>query len=272
MAEQARAGYLLQTRVCFRRCVRGFINDRGWKNFISVVLIMLLVGVVVGDKMFVEYIPTQNGAFAMISACIWIGIFNSIRSVCRERDIVRREHRTGLNIWSYVTAHWLFEACLCAAEGLIVTLLVYVMNINRFMTEGIIGPPILDVYVTFFLALFSADVLGLLISSVVRSENTAMTVMPFALIVQLVMSGTIFDLHGITEAISKLTISKWGLDALCSCARVNQMLEAMLGIVEVLPERSPTPRNLLFLWALLLAFAVSYGVLAAVALLFVDER
>lgn len=45
-----------------------------------------------------------------------------------------------------------------------------------------------------------------------------MTVMPFVLIVQLVMSGAVFELSGVTELISKFTISRWGLDAIGSIA------------------------------------------------------
>ena len=96
--ENATAGFMRQVGVCFGRCKRAFVNDRGWKVFVSVVLITLLVGMVMGEYTFVGYEDTKNGAYALVCACIWIGIFNSVRSVCRERDIVRREHRTGLNV------------------------------------------------------------------------------------------------------------------------------------------------------------------------------
>ena len=91
-------------------------------------LIFSIIGLVMGDDTFVGYADTRNGAFALVCACIWIGIFNSIRTICRERDIVRLEHRTGLNLGSYILAHWLYEAMLCAAEALVVALLVAVMS------------------------------------------------------------------------------------------------------------------------------------------------
>ena len=199
--EESSAGFFRQVAVCFGRCKRSFINDHGWKSFISVILITVLIGMVMGKDMFVKYYDTRNGAFALVCACIWIGIFNSIRSICRERDIVRREHRTGLIIGSYVIAHWLYEALLCAVEAVIVTLIVRVMCFDHFIERGVLMEPTLEVLVTFFLIVFSSDALGLLISSVVRSENTAMTVMPFALIVQLVMSGSIFELAGIPNLV-----------------------------------------------------------------------
>ena len=30
------------------------------------------------------------GRFALISACIWVGIFNSIQNICKERAIIKR--------------------------------------------------------------------------------------------------------------------------------------------------------------------------------------
>lgn len=269
--EQLQAGPLRQTRVCFERCLRAFVNDRGWKTFLSVALITVLIGMVMGGDTFKGYAATRNGAFALVCACIWIGIFNSIRTICRERDILRREHRTGLNLWSYMAAHWIYEALLSMAEAVVVMLIVRVMCYDHFVTRGVLLPPTLEMGVTFFLIIFSADALGLLISSIVHSENTAMTVMPFALIVQLVMSGTIFELSGLPDAISNLTISRWGLDAICATAHVNEMLEVGMGYVEALPEQAASASNLLALWGLLAFFAAVYGVLAAAFLHLVDR-
>lgn len=265
-----RASFVQQTQVCFDRCVRGFKNDQGWKTFISSALITFLVGLVMSENTFVNYVDTKNGSFALVSACIWIGIFNSIRTVCRERDIVRREYRTGLNLRSYVVAHWLYEGCLCAAEALVVTVITRVMSFDHFIEEGVFLPPVLEMYVTFFLVTFSADALGLLVSSIVSSENTAMTVMPFVLIVQLVMSGAIFELDGVLKAISSVTISRWGLAAVCATAHANDMFDSYF--YGGLEEQASTVGNLLGLWLTLLAFAVIYAVLSIVALSFVDER
>lgn len=269
--DETRAGALTQTKVYLGRCWRGFVNDHGWKSFVSVALITIIIGLVMGDETFVGYADTKNGGFALVCACIWIGIFNSIRTVCRERDIVRRERRTGLLISSYILAHWLYEAVLCAAEALLVCVLVRVMSWDHFIEKAVFLPPMLELYVTFFLIVFSADALGLLISSVVADENTAMTVMPFALIIQLVMSGTIFELEGVASLISNLTISKWGLGAICASSRVNETLEVMVGYVEELPEYASTVANLLSLWGILLLFAVAYGVLSVIALQALDK-
>ena len=160
-------------KIYFRRNLRGFFNDKGWKLLISVVLITLLICSVTGEEMFRDYDQTRSGAFALVCACIWIGIFNSIRVICREREILKREHRTGLHMSSYVAARWLFEACLCAVEAVPVTVIVRIVNNGHFIRQGIILPPTLELFVSFFLITFSADALALVISAVVKDENTA---------------------------------------------------------------------------------------------------
>ncbi len=264
--EEKRAGFLKQIHIYYARCVRAFKNDGGWKSFISVAIIAVLVSMVTGSGMFQEYYATKNGAFALVCACIWIGIFNSIRTICREREIVKREHRTGLNLSSYILAHWLYEAVICTVDALIVLLIVRVANAGHFIQGGVFGLPTLEIYITFFLVTFSSDALGLLISSLVPNENSAMTVMPFALIVQLVMSGSIFPLQGLIKAVSTLTISRWGLDAICASARINEMSEVGAGVATAVSEMTASVGNLTYVWGLLLLFAIAYAIIAIAAL------
>ena len=262
---EKRASRIKQTAIYIKKYFRGFINDRGWKIFISVALITILICMVTGKELFVTGKETQSGAFALICACIWIGIFNSIRSICRERDIIKREHRTGLHMSSYVAAHWLCEGVLCLAEAVLVTLIVRVANNSHFIESGVMFWPTLELLITFFLTIFSSDALGLLISAIVKSENTAMTVMPFALIIQLIMSGMIFELEGLPKLISAATISRWGLAAVCSSADVNGMT------FFTVEDYISTPAHLSWLWLILLGFSVLYGCLAVISLEFIDN-
>ena len=255
-----------QTLIYTKKCFRIFKNEKGWKSFISAALITILISTVTGSAMFEEYQPTRNGSFALMSACIWIGIFNSIRSICRERDIIKREHRTGLHISAYVIAHWIYEACICFGEALITMVIVRAANFSHFPGSGIVMPAEIEMFITFFFIIFSADCLGLVISSIVKNENTAMTVMPFALIIQLIMCGMIFELEGIAKGISQLTISKWGLNALCAIADVNAMSPRA-----DMPDYDHVFSNLILCWGIMLIFAVAYGIISIISLEFIDN-
>ena len=98
---------------------RIFKNEKGWKVLVFALIISVLISAVLDKKIFVMDTSTWTGFFTVVSACIWIGIFNSIQSVCKERAIIKREHRTGLHISSYVCAHLIYQAVICLAEAVI---------------------------------------------------------------------------------------------------------------------------------------------------------
>lgn len=248
--------------------MRLFINEKGWKVFISSSIITVLICMVAGEKMFKEYYDTQNGAFALVCACIWIGIFNSIQSVCKERDIIKREHRSGMFISSYVNAHALFELFQSFIESLIVVIITMIFYSKNMPEYGVFMPIIIELTITFFIIIYSSDVLGLMISCIVKRPQTAMTIMPFILILQLLMSGMIFDLSGITEKISYLMISKYGLNAICISTNVNSMVP--FGI-ESNSEYAFTTRNIINMWILPIVFVVLYDMIGIISLSFVDK-
>ena len=55
-----------------------------------------------------------------------------------------------------------------------------------------------------------------------------MTVAPFILIVQLLFSGILFKLEGITDLISFATISRWSVEALGSIVHLNDLEYRMM--------------------------------------------
>lgn len=262
-----------QVGIYVGKCYRAFWNEKSWKTFISAAIITIIIASVTGENTFVTFRDTKNGAFALVCACIWIGLFNSIQSICKERAIIKREHRTGLHISSYVLAHMIYEMLLSFCEAIIVTLIIYIKNWGHTPEEPLIFLAGMELLVTFFLIIFTSDALGLAISSIVKTSNTAMTVMPFVLIIQLVMSGMIFELSGISEKISKFTISKWGLEAICSTANVNELkLDAFIVITEAMEkDYEHSSGHLLSIWMVLILFLILYGIISVIALKFVDK-
>ena len=217
-----RIGRIGQIKIYTGKCFRAFLNEKGWKTFISTLIIAIILSWVVGDDTFSINESTKTGIFAMICGCIWTGLFNSIRSVCRERDIIKREHRTGLHISSYILARMIFEAALCIAEGFIITS-VFALFRSLPSTGVIFGWTAFEFFVAFTLTTFCADALGVLVSCIVKNENAAMTVMPFVLIVQLVMADVMFVLPDNAKFLKELTVSKWGFVAICSSTDINEI-------------------------------------------------
>ncbi len=225
---------------------RIFVNEKNWKTILFAVVVALILSFVLQDSMFVTKESTRSGFFAIVSACIWIGIFNSIQEVCSERQVIKREHRTGLHITSYVAAHMIYQGVICLVQSLV--MVIFYGIFLRFPGQGLItGSFHVDFFISLFLILYAADMLGIAVSSMVKTTTAAMTVMPFLLIVQLIFSGSIFPITGQAKIISDLTISKWGQRVLCIEANLNElpsevldseleMLESIDGLQEILDE------------------------------------
>lgn len=256
-----------QSRIYFVKFMSLFMKTGGWKAFIFGGIISLIIAMVVGDDMFVLAVDTESGCFSLVSACIWIGIFNSIQSVCKERDIIKREHRSGMHISSYIIARAWYEFVICLVQAVIMLILCkffFDLPAEGPVTDNVM----LDMFITMFVILLSADYLGLAISSIVKTTMTAMTVMPFMLIVQLVFSGVLFKLSGKKEPIAKLTISKWGMEAFGSIANINSLPQNAKGFREAYEFTSEHVMNS---WLVIIIFAILYLAIAIISLEFVDK-
>lgn len=298
-----------QVLICLGKLFRMFIFQTDWKVLPMAAIIAGLVSFVVGANLFKTQEGTIMGTFALACICIWNGFFNSIQVVCRERPIVKREHRAGMHISAYITAHMIYQAFLCLCQT-VITIFVCNMAKVTFPTESLITPwPVVDIGISLFLITYCADIMALMISSIVHSTTTAMTIMPFMLIFQLVFSGGFFQLNGAAVKITDFTVSKWGLRALCSQGNYNskpmvtlwnavsklQDMEvgggkpiwefmvqadksglkdnilAWSGSQNQNPVYAFDPLNVLKCWGFLILFTVIYALIAVIFLEFIDR-
>ncbi len=291
------------------KLLRMFIYQSDWKVLPMAAVIAALVCYVVGANLFKTQEGTLLGCFAVSCICIWNGFFNSIQVICRERAIIKREHRSGLHISSYIAAHMVYQAILCLGQTLVTMQVFFLMNVKFPTISLVTGIPVVDIAITVFLTTYAADMLSLMISAFVHSTTTAMTVMPFLLIFQLVFSGGFFQLHGTALTFTNFTVAKWGLTALCAQADYNslpmvslwssiekmqnveiegqQPVKQFIAIVEEQDMKEQimlecaknnqnekyvaTQDNLLNCWGKLLLFIVLFSCLAVGALEYVDR-
>ncbi|MBO5495830.1 MAG: hypothetical protein J5967_00370, partial [Oscillospiraceae bacterium] len=80
---------------------------------------------------------------------------------------------------------------------------------------------ILDFGVSMFLITYASDMMALWISTLCRSTTTAMTIMPFVLIFQLVFSGGMLTLPAWSAPLTALTISGPGLEVIAAQGDTN---------------------------------------------------
>ncbi len=219
-------GRISQVGIYLGKQLRFFINQSDWKVLPMAAVIAGLVSMVIRRRFFVNMEGSLIGAFALACVALWNGCFNSIQTVCRERPIVKREHRSGMHISAYVAAHMIYQFLLCAAQTVLTMFVLRQLSvpIPRGYGSGIITPwMICDIGITMFLISYAADMLSLFLSSISRTTTGAMTLMPFILIFQLVFSGGIIPLPEWSRPISNFTISNYGIKALASQSGYNEL-------------------------------------------------
>ena len=212
---------------------RFFINESDWKVLPMAAVIAGLVGMVIRRRFFINMEGSLIGAFALTCMAIWNGCFNSIQVICRERDVIKREHRSGMHISSYIAAHMIYQALLCLLQTGITLYVMRAVGV-RYPTEGLITRFfIVEFSVSLFLITYAADMMSLWISALSRTTTAAMTIMPVVLIVQLVFSGGMMSLPERAEPITGVIISNYGLKLIATQANYNaQPLGSAWGTVE----------------------------------------
>lgn len=210
-----------QVWIYFGKLLRMFIYQSDWKVLPMAALIAGLVGMVIHRKMFINMEGTLMGAFALVCVCIWNGCFNSIQVICRERDVIKREHRSGMHISSYIFSHILYQLLLCILQTGITLYVTRLVGV-KYPKEGLFTPwMIVDLGITMLLITYASDMLSLWVSTLAKTTTTAMTIMPFVLIFQLVFSGGMLTLPQWTKPLTNFTISNPGLKAIAAQADTN---------------------------------------------------
>ena len=162
----------------------------------------------------------------MITACL-AGVFNAIREVVKERDIYTRERAAGLSPAAYLTAKVLVLGVIAVYQAVVMTVIGTLGQKLPVSGSFLTHYPLAELILATVLLEFASTCLGLLVSSLVSSSDLAMQVLIVPVMIQIVFSGAIFTLAGITLWLSWLVPGSWGMAALASTAQLNVTNEMM---------------------------------------------
>lgn len=214
-------GRISQIGIYFIKFLRMFVYQGDWIVLPMAALIGGLVGFVISSYFMVTMEGTMTGAFVLVCICVWNGSFNSIQVVCREREIVKREHRGGMHISSYIIAHMLYQLFLCLLQTIVTLGITYLVKM-KYPTQGLFTDWFfVDFGITILLITYAADMLSLWISTLARNTTIAMTIMPFVLVFQLIFSGGMIPLPVIAKPVTQFTVACPGFNAMASQADTN---------------------------------------------------
>ena len=270
-------GVIGQLLILTQRNFELFVN--GGIKLLSTFGFPVIIGFVIifvcGDGFFDTYESCKSGLFTMMSAAIYVGMFNSLTSVCGERQIIKHEYTTNMKLSSYILAMTFVQMVICLAQSAIFSAL-YTCFLD-LPKETLILPSVsLELWMTLFLVMLASDMMGITISSIVKSNEMANLVAPIVIIVQIVFSGALFKIDKAAGFIANFTVSKWGMEALGSIARLNDL---KLKIQESFPQvpheaedaYTATAEHLGQSWAILGLFVVVLAVFCMIWLRRVEQ-
>ncbi|MBP5552812.1 MAG: ABC transporter permease [Spirochaetales bacterium] len=206
---------------CLKRSSDRFFFDGKWRCLPIAVAITALVASIARNDFFQTMEGTIKGSLALTCIAIWNGCFNSILSVCEDRSIIASLRSDGLHISAYIISTLLTQVVLCLLETILVMYTCTLLKID-FPQKGLLFPSLIsEIGMTMFLITLAADLMSLCVSAIVRKPVNAMTIMPFLLVVQLVFSGTVINVAGWSNSISRFTISNYGVKCIASQSDYN---------------------------------------------------
>ncbi|MGN0379542.1 MAG: ABC transporter permease [Butyrivibrio sp.] len=258
-----------QWKLQTRQYIRILLTDK--KNLIVSLMFPVLAAIVTvwlaGKDVYVHYEGTKSACFCLVSSAIWGGLFNSIQAVVKERANIKREYINGLRIRCYTASRAVVQALLCVIQSAILTssfIWVKIFHDCTLPESGLIFNNVLiEYYISIFLLMYSADMMGLLISCIVKKTESANVMAPYILIVQLIFSGILFTMEGFAQNISYLMVSRWGMEALGSISRINDLkLKIQLTIPNVPHEAESmfeaSSGHLIRVWGIFVIFIMCF--------------
>ncbi|MEE1086123.1 MAG: FHA domain-containing protein [Schaedlerella sp.] len=213
-----------QYRILSQRYGELLLNDRPRLMVLMLqpFLIAILLYLVADENIFDIYESTKSMLFALSCSGIWIGLFNSIQEICKERVIVKREYMANLKLPGYIMSKFTLQALLGFVQSVILTGL-FLLLVGKDRKGLFLEHFHLEMFLTVWLTVLVSITMGFVISAFVKTGDKAMAVAPFVLIVQLLFSGILFVLEGAGEKISYCTVSRWSVEALGSIANLNSL-------------------------------------------------
>lgn len=194
---------------------------------------------------------TQTVLFMLALSTCLVGVFLSAYELVKEEAIYRREHMLGLKMVPYFASKFGVLGGLMAVQ-IVLFLLVLAFKL-QFPSSGVIFWAPLEFYLTLLLTVLASLSLGLFISALASSKDMVTYLVLLVILGQIVFSGAVFELSGITNFLSYLTITRWSLEALgistnivglneLGQVRVEHMLDTGRGL-QTLIKDVPAPIN-----------------------------
>ncbi|MFB7513456.1 FHA domain-containing protein [Streptomyces sp. NPDC056144] len=160
---------------------------------------------------------TMNVLLILCVGGVLTGAANAVRELVKERSIYRRERAVGLSRSAYLASKVVVLGVITVVQAVVLTLVALIgVPLNVPGGKGVLMPPLVEITLAVALLAFTAMMLGLLVSAVVRKEEVTMPLLVLLAIVQVVFCGALLSVRGtpVLSQLAWLVPSRWAFAAM----------------------------------------------------------
>ncbi|WP_149180437.1 FHA domain-containing protein [Streptomyces sp. TRM49041] len=162
---------------------------------------------------------TLNVLLILCVGGVLTGAANAVRELVKERTIYRRERAVGLSRSAYLMSKVTVLGVVTVVQAVVLTLVALVgVPMNVPDGRGVLLPPLVEITLAVAMLSFTAMMLGLFVSALVRKEEVTMPLLVLLAIVQVVFCGALLTVRGapVLEQLAWLVPSRWAFAAMAS--------------------------------------------------------
>lgn len=193
-------------------------------------------------------IGSRTVLFIVCAMASFMGLLNSYREICKDREIIFREASVGVSLLATVLSKaitlFLVEA---VQTGILTAGFVEIIHIpqNHLLLDTNV-----EIFITIFLLMAASSAMGLLVSASLKSSEAAVLLVLVLIIGQVVFSGVMFSMTDALTAISYIIVCRWGMGALGASTDLNDRLSWLKAGLDS-PMYDATVPNLVHSWQML---------------------
>ncbi|MFJ7071910.1 FHA domain-containing protein [Streptomyces sp. NPDC098781] len=217
-----------QLRTLVRRYAAALSADR---TFLIIMIALPFVMGAMARALAGGELTRDSAMNALLILCVGgvlTGSANAVREIVKERVIYQRERAVGLSRSAYLLSKVIVLGTITVAQAVVLTLVALLgVDLDAPGGDGVLLPPLVEIAVAVALLAFTAMMLGLVVSALVRKEEVTMPLLVLLAIVQVVFCGALLKLHGVPglEQVAWLVPSRWALGAMAGT----------VGLVRIVP-------------------------------------
>jgi ABC-type multidrug transport system ATPase subunit len=154
--------------------------------------------------------------FVLAISAVWFGTINASREIVSEKPIFERERKVGIKIFPYIMSKFLVLSVLCLIQSIA---LVGVVELLPPFSLGF-GESFIEILLLIFLTSLSGLSIGLLVSTLAKSQAQALGLIPLVLLPMIIFGGGMLTVKQMNESgsskiafyMSQATPTKWALE------------------------------------------------------------